>query len=191
MKTLAEQQSQIATAVASILEAIGEDATRDGLQETPDRVARAWLEITNGYSQDPATILGKVFTETYDEMVVLKDIAFYSTCEHHLLPFSGVAHVGYLPGEKVVGISKLARLVHCFARRLQIQERLTRQVAEAIESCLHATGVAVVVEARHLCMVCRGVRQPDSIMVTSSMLGLMRESPPARAEFLKLIGRGD
>ena len=160
-------------AVTTILRFVGEDPGRDGLLDTPARVIRAWREMTAGYREDPAEILGTTFEETCDEMVVLSGISFYSTCEHHLLPFYGHASVGYLPG-KVVGISKLARVVECFARRLQIQERLTREIADAIETHLEARGVAVVIRAHHLCMGCRGVRQPESDMITSAMRGVLR-----------------
>ncbi|HEY3057190.1 MAG TPA: GTP cyclohydrolase I FolE [Thermoanaerobaculia bacterium] len=173
-------------AVATILRFIGEDLSRDGLLETPARVTRAWREITAGYREDPAEILGTMFDEECDEMVILSGISFYSTCEHHLLPFFGHASVGYLPG-KVVGISKLARLVNCFARRLQIQERLTREIADAVETHLDARGVAVVIRAHHLCMGCRGVRQPETDMITSAMRGVLRNDAIARSEFLRLI----
>jgi len=143
--------------------------------------------MTSGYNDDPAEILSRTFEESSDEMVVLRGISFHSTCEHHLLPFYGEASVGYLPG-KVVGISKLARLVDSYARRLQIQERLTRQVADAIEQHLEARGVGVIVRAHHLCMGCRGVRQQGTEMVTSSMLGTLRSDAMARAEFLRLVG---
>ncbi len=179
------QQSEAEEAVVSLLRMIGEDPSRDGLAETPRRVVRALREMTAGYDEDPAEILSRTFDETSDELIVLRDIEFYSTCEHHLLPFHGTASVGYLPGS-VVGISKLARLVHCFARRLQIQERMTRQIAGAIEQHLGARGTGVVVRARHLCMGCRGVRQPGSEMVTSAMLGVLRADAAARSEFMAL-----
>src|SRR5512141_1741731 len=143
--------------------------------------------MTAGYAEEPAEILSRTFEESSDELIVLRGIEFHSTCEHHMLPFYGTASVGYLPG-KVVGISKLARLVNCFARRLQIQERLTRQVADAIETHLEARGVAVVIRAHHLCMGCRGVKQPDSALVTSAMRGIFRSDAVSRSEFLKLIG---
>src|SRR5512140_3438719 len=167
-------------AVATILRFVGEDPSRDGLLDTPGRVVRAWREITAGYSEDPAEILGTTFDEECDEMVVLSGISFYSTCEHHLLPFYGHASVGYLPG-KVVGISKLARVVECFARRLQIQERLTREIADAVETHLDARGAAVLVKARHLCMECRGVRQQNSEMITTAMRGVFRDDAQRRA----------
>jgi len=172
-------------AVVDLLRFIGEDPARDGLADTPDRVIRAWREMTAGYDQDPAEILGRTFDEPSDELIVLSGVAFHSVCEHHLLPFQGTACVGYLPG-KVVGISKLARLVDCFARRLQIQERVTRQIAEAIMLHLDARGAAVIVRAHHLCMGCRGVRQPGADMITSSMAGSLRTDATTRSEFLRL-----
>lgn len=174
------------SAVATLLRYIGEDPERDGLADTPGRVVRAWREMTAGYAEDPAEILARTFDETSDELVILSNIAFYSTCEHHLLPFYGTASVGYLPG-KVVGISKLARLVQCFARRLQIQERMTKQIASAIVEHLDARGAGVVIRAHHLCMGCRGTRQPATEMVTSSMLGTLRDDAVSRSEFLRLI----
>ena len=173
-------------AVATLLRFIGEEPERDGLRDTPARVVKAWREMTAGYAEDPAEILARTFDESSDELVILRGISFYSTCEHHLLPFYGQAVVGYLPG-KVVGISKLARLVECFAKRLQVQERMTRQIAEAVETHLEARGVGVVLRAHHLCMGCRGVRQEETEMVTSSMLGTLRSDPASRAEFLGLV----
>lgn len=175
-------------AVRSILSEIGENPDRDGLRETPARVARAWQELTSGYSADIAGILQTTFDASCDEMVVCRGIKFYSTCEHHLLPFFGTATVAYIPDHRVVGLSKMARLVEAFARRLQIQERLTTQIAEAMDQHLKPRGVGVILEAHHLCMGCRGVRQPDTAMVTSATLGAMRQSPAARAEFLALRG---
>ena len=173
-------------AVSTILRFVGEDPSRDGLLDTPGRVVRAWREITAGYRENPSEILGTTFEEECDEMVVLSGVSFYSTCEHHLLPFYGTASVGYLPG-KIVGISKIARVVNCFARRLQIQERLTREIADAIETHLEAKGVAVVIRAHHLCMGCRGVKQPGTDMITSAMRGVLRSDAVARSEFLRLI----
>ena len=173
-------------AVETLLRWMGENPQRDGLADTPSRVVRAWREMTAGYSEDAAEILSRTFEETSDELVILSGISFYSTCEHHLLPFYGTASVGYLPG-KVVGISKLARLVQCFARRLQIQERMTKQIAAAVAEHLDARGVGVVIKAHHLCMGCRGARQPATEMVTSSMLGTLREDAVSRSEFLRLI----
>lgn len=179
--------SQVAeAAIETLLRFVGEDPTRDGLIDTPARVVRAWREMTAGYKENPAEILSITFDEQYDEMVIMRGITFYSLCEHHALNFSGTVSVGYIPG-KVVGISKLVRLVQCFARRLQIQERMTQQIAQAIETHLEAVGVGVIVKARHLCMGCRGVRQPESELITSSMLGALREKGPARMEFLQLI----
>lgn len=174
--------------VVRILEFIGEDPQREGLQKTPGRVLRAFQEMTAGYHEDAAAVLGVSFEhDNADEMVVLRGIRFTSLCEHHLLPFSGEADVGYIPGMgRVVGLSKLARVVQVFAKRLQLQERLTAQVAEAIEKTLQPQGVAVVVRAKHACMGCRGALQPDAEMVTSAMLGAFREAPEARAEFLSL-----
>jgi GTP cyclohydrolase I len=176
-------------AVVSLLRMIGEDPERDGLLETPRRVVRALREMTAGYAEDPAEILSKTFEETSDELIILRGIEFSSTCEHHMLPFYGTASVGYLPGD-VVGISKLARLVHCFARRLQIQERMTREIAAAVAEHLHARGTAVIIQAHHLCMACRGVKLASTELVTSSMLGTLREDPVTRAEFLGLCGVG-
>jgi GTP cyclohydrolase I len=172
-------------AVATLLRFIGEEPERDGLRDAPARVVKAWREMTAGYAEDPAEILARTFDESSDELVILRGISFYSTCEHHLLPFYGQAVVGYLPG-KVVGISKLARLVECFAKRLQVQERMTRQIAEAVETHLEARGVGVVLRAHHLCMGCRGVRQEETEMVTSSMLGTLRTGATSRAEVLRL-----
>jgi len=172
-------------AVTTLLRFIGEDPSREGLADTPARVVRAWREMTVGYDEDPAEILSRTFDESSDELIILRGISFYSMCEHHLLPFYGEACVGYLPG-KVVGISKLARLVNCFAHRLQVQERMTRQIADAIEEHLHARGVGVILRAHHLCMGCRGVRQQETDMVTSSMLGTLRNDAASRSEFLRL-----
>jgi GTP cyclohydrolase I len=174
-------------AVEVLLRVIGEDPTRDGLRRTPARVVKALLEMTAGYSDSPADILSTTFAEHSDELIVLRGIAFHSICEHHLLPFHGVAHVGYLPG-RVVGISKLARVVHCFARRLQIQERMTQQIAGAVETHLEARGAGVIIAAHHLCMGCRGVNLPGTQLVTSAMLGTLRNNPETRSEFLRLCG---
>ena len=174
-------------AVEVLLRSIGEDPERDGLLETPARVVKALKEMTAGYGEDPAEILSKTFDEHSDELIILRDIDFYSTCEHHLLPFHGVASVGYIPG-KVVGISKLARLVQCFARRLQIQERMTQQIARAVEVHLQARGVGVIVKAHHLCMGRRGVKLPSAQLITSSMLGVLRTDTDSRSEFLRLCG---
>ena len=172
--------------VVRMLQFIGEDPDRDGLRDTPKRVVKAWKEMTAGYSQDPAVILKTGFdSHGYDEMVVCRNVEFFSNCEHHMLSFAGVAHVAYIPspGGRVVGLSKMARLVDCFARRLQIQERLTRQVAEAMQEHLKPLGVGVVVKARHLCMSCRGVQKHQAEMVTTALLGAFLQ-PEVRAEFL-------
>lgn len=175
-------------AVIDILIAIGEDPEREGLKDTPKRVVKSWGELYAGYKQDPAEILSTVFEDgACDEMVILKGIEFSSMCEHHMLPFIGVAHVGYLPKGKVVGLSKLARLVDCFAKRLQIQEKMTQQIAKAIQTHLNPKGVGVVIEAHHQCMSCRGVKKQGTTMVTSAMLGKFRARSEVRAEFLSLI----
>lgn len=177
--------------VRRILQLIGENPKREGLLDTPKRVVKSWKELFAGYSQKPEEILSRVFTSDSDEMVICKDIEFYSMCEHHMIPFYGKASIGYLPKGKVVGLSKLARLVDCFARRLQIQEQLTSQIAKAIkEHVPGALGVGVVVQAKHLCMCGRGVGKQGSSMVTSAMLGKFREDPAVRAEFLELTKRG-
>ena len=172
--------------VVRLLQFIGEDSTRDGLKDTPKRVLKAWKEMTAGYFVDPADVLTTTFEQPHDELIILRGIEFHSTCEHHMLPFYGTATVGYIPSSRVVGISKLARLVDCFARRLQIQERLTKQVADAIMANLKPLGVGVVMKAKHACMGCRGVMKPDADMVTSVTTGVLREDARARAEFLSL-----
>lgn len=170
-----------------LLRLIGDDPKREGLLETPARVLKSYSELFRGYSQDPADILSKTFDAgPYDEMVILKQIDFFSTCEHHLLPFFGTISIGYVPKDRVVGLSKLARVAECFAKRLQIQERLTTQIANAIEEHLEPKGVGVVVKAQHLCMLARGVQKKEPEMVTSSLMGVFRE-PAVRAEFLTLI----
>jgi GTP cyclohydrolase I len=174
--------------VESLLVELGEDPDRQGLKATPDRVARALRELTNGYGVKPEEVVaGAIFDQDYDEMVVIKDIDFYSLCEHHMLPFFGKVHVGYLPKGKVVGLSKIPRLVEVFSHRLQIQEQLTREIAEALSATLAPKGVGVVVEARHLCMEMRGVETPGGHMMTSCMLGTFRRDPRTRAEFLNLV----
>ena len=174
--------------VASLLKELGEDPGRDGLQRTPARVARSFRTFTEGYRKDPVAILNNaVFEETYDEMVLVKDVDFYSLCEHHLLPFFGRVHVAYLPAGRIVGLSKLPRLVEIYARRLQVQERLTTQIASAIETVLRPKGVAVVVEAIHLCMMMRGVEQQNAFAITSSLRGDFERDPKTRAEFMELI----
>ncbi|MES1256032.1 MAG: GTP cyclohydrolase I FolE [Acidobacteriota bacterium] len=172
-----------------LLVAIGEDPSREGLQKTPRRVAKALEFLTSGYRADLRTVINDaVFTQSTNSMVIVKNIEVYSMCEHHMLPFYGRCHIGYLPTGKVFGVSKLARLVDMFARRLQLQERLTEQVSQAIMETIGATGVGVMIEARHLCMMMRGVEKQNSVMVTSSVLGSFRESQATREEFLSLIG---
>jgi GTP cyclohydrolase I len=178
--------------IRAILKAIGEDPDREGLQRTPERVAQALHYLTRGYGMDPGKVINDaLFTEDYEEMIVQKDIDFYSLCEHHILPFFGKAHVAYIPHHKIVGISKLARLVDVYARRLQVQERLTNQIATTIMEKLDALGVAVVLEAEHLCMRMRGVERQNSYVITSSLLGAFRTRQETRAEFMNLIGRKD
>src|SRR6202161_31269 len=178
----------IAELVRQMLVQLGEDPNREGLRRTPERFEKAVRYLTSGYAQDPEKLLnGAMFDVTYDEMVVVKDIEVYSLCEHHLLPFFGKCHVAYLPNKKVLGLSKVARLVDMFARRLQIQERLTSQIATVIQEQLHPQGVGVILEARHLCMVMRGVEKQNSTTTTSAMLGAFRESKQTRDEFLALV----
>lgn len=181
---------QAREAVRTLLRYMGEDPNRDGLLETPDRVCRAWIEMTEGYRTSPEQVLSTTFEGDSDEMVVLKDIEFTSCCEHHLLTFSGKAHVAYLPAHgRIVGLSKLARIVDVFAKRLQVQERMTQQIAEAIKKELNPAGVAVVVEGQHSCMCVRGVRKQGASMVTSSLHGIFRDNSATRAEFMSLISR--
>ena len=178
----------VADMVRRMLRMIGEDPSREGLRKTPERFEKALRYLTSGYHQDPEKILnGAMFSVCYDEMVVVKDIEVFSLCEHHLLPFFGQCHVGYIPSKKVIGLSKVARLVNMYARRLQIQERLTSQIAEAIQEKISPEGVGVIIEARHLCMVMRGVEKQHSQAVTSAMLGVFRENKQTRDEFLALI----
>jgi len=178
----------IADLVRRMLVLIGEDPNREGLRRTPERFEKAFRFLTSGYRQDPEKLLnGAMFSVCYDEMVVVKDIEVYSLCEHHLLPFFGKCHVAYIPNKKVVGLSKIARLVNMYARRLQIQERLTSQIANAIQEKLSPQGVGVIIEARHLCMVMRGVEKQHSAAMTSAMLGVFREHKQTRDEFLALV----
>lgn len=170
-------------AVRQLLRYLGEDTERAGLKDTPGRVVRALTEMTAGKNERPEHVLKRTFEEQCDEMIVLRGIRFTSLCEHHLLPFDGTANVGYLPG-KVVGLSKLARLVECFSRRLQMQERMTKQIADALEEHLSAKGSGCIIRAKHACMGCRGVRKPDAEMVTSCLLGVFRTDDKARSEFL-------
>ena len=180
---------KIEKAVGEILSAVGEDVRREGLKKTPQRVARMYAELLAGMHEDPKEHLRSVFTERYDEVVLLRDISFYSICEHHLMPFIGSAHVAYLPSGGVLGVSKLARIVDCFARRLQTQERLTGQIADFIMNSLKPQGVAVVLEASHSCMTIRGIKKPGSVMVTSALRGIFRRDPKSRSEVLGLMRR--
>jgi GTP cyclohydrolase I len=186
---MAIDQAKIEQAVASIIEAIGDDPQRQGLVGTPQRVAEMYAELFSGMDKDPREELTVGFEEGHREMVVLKDIPFYSMCEHHLLPFFGVAHVGYIPNMngRVVGVSKIARVVEVVAHRPQLQERMTTQIAEAILDALQPEGVAVVIQAEHLCMTMRGIKKPGSNIVTSANRGLFRQRPATRAEFLSLV----
>src|SRR5688572_20578004 len=178
---------RIERAVREILLAVGEDPGREGLLKTPDRVARAYAELMAGLTEDPRDHLKTVFREQYDEVVLLRDIEFHSLCEHHLLPFTGQAHVAYLPDGKVVGLSKLARLVEGYARRPQVQERLTTQIADALMEELNPIGAACVIEAVHTCMTIRGAKKHGSVMVTSALRGIFKENPSSRAEILALM----
>ena len=181
---------RIGRAVREILQAVGEDPDREGLLETPARVARMYEELFAGLRQDPTTPLKKTFTEKYDEMVLVKDIHFESMCEHHLLPFFGKAHIGYIPNGKIVGLSKLARLVEIFAKRPQVQERLTEQIAEMMMTELKPKGVGVVLEANHTCMAIRGIKKAGSLCSTSAMRGIFKDNLSTRSEFLALIRPG-
>ena len=172
------------------LELVGENPERDGLKRTPLRVAKSWAFLTQGYQKDPKDVLnGALFEAKSDEMVIVKDIDFYSLCEHHLLPFFGKCHVAYLPTDRVIGLSKLPRLVEVFARRLQVQERMTHEIASTIDELIKPQGVGVIVEGQHLCMMMRGVEKQNSVMTTSCMLGAFRERPSTRTEFLSLLNR--
>jgi GTP cyclohydrolase I len=174
-----------------VLSDLGEDPEREGLLKTPDRVARALRFLTKGYAEDPkAVINGALFTEDYQEMIVLKDLDYFSLCEHHMLPFFGKAHVAYIPSTKIVGISKLARLVEVYARRLQVQERMTTQIANTLMEELDPQGVGVVLQAEHLCMRMRGVEKQNSVVVTSAMLGVFRSHQETRQEFMSLVANG-
>jgi GTP cyclohydrolase I len=180
-------QERIRAAVREILLAVGEDPDREGLRETPDRVARMYAELLSGLHRDPRELLAKTFTQKYDEMVLVKDIGFASICEHHLLPFIGKAHIAYLPAGKIVGLSKLARVVEVLARRPQVQERMTEELADLLMQELDARGVGVVLEAEHTCMTIRGVRKPGSICTTSAMRGAFKDLQSTRAEFMALV----
>jgi GTP cyclohydrolase I len=181
---------KIEQATVSILEAVGEDPSREGLQNTPRRVANAYKELLSGYRVDPAKLInGAIFGVDYDDMVIVRDIEYSSLCEHHMLPFIGHAHIAYIPNGKVIGLSKIPRIVDMFARRLQVQERLTRQIADFINEVLQPKGVAVVLDGVHMCAMIRGVQKHDSSMTTSAMLGIFRENPTTRAEFMTHITR--
>jgi GTP cyclohydrolase I len=174
--------------IRDILKAVGENPDREGLLKTPARVAKAYEYLTSGYKQDIKAVLnGAIYEEKYNEMVIVKDIDFFSLCEHHLLPFYGKCHVAYIPNGKILGLSKVPRIVEVFSRRLQVQERLTQQIADTLYDCLKPNGVAVVTEAKHLCMMMRGVEKQNSVATTSAMLGVFREDEKTRGEFLRLI----
>lgn len=184
------KKASVQKAVYDLLENIGEDPNRQGLLRTPERVARMYDELTAGYHTDPAKLINEaIFDVDYNEMVVVKDIDFYSLCEHHMLPFFGRAHVAYIPNGKVVGLSKIPRIVEMFARRLQVQERMTQQIADFISEVLHADGVAVVVEGAHMCSMMRGIKKANASMVTSAVLGTFKSDPKTRSEFMEHIGR--
>lgn len=188
-RSYGDRKAAIEAAIREILFNVGEEPAREGLQRTPERVARMYDEILAGYSVDPVALVNDaLFDVEYDEMVVVKDIEFFSMCEHHMLPFFGRANVAYIPSQKVIGLSKIPRIVEMFARRLQVQERMTRQIAELIEEVLEPQGVAVVIEASHMCSMMRGVKKENARMVTSAMLGCFRKSDKTRNEFLHHLG---
>ncbi len=189
-KIKAIDTKRIEKAVSEILLAVGEDVNREGIRLTPKRVAAMYTELLAGMREDPKQYLRSIFTEKYDEIVLLRDIPFYSICEHHLMPFIGSAHVAYLPSGSVLGVSKLARIVETFARRLQLQERLTAQIADFIMTNLKPQGVAVVLEAAHSCVTIRGIRKPGSVMVTSALRGIFKKDPRSRSEVLGLMHNG-
>ncbi len=183
-----KKQEEFEGAISKVLELLGEDPKREGLLKTPSRVAKAWEFLTEGYHEDPEAILNKaLFTSSNDEMVVVRDIEFYSTCEHHMLPIIGRAHVAYIPDGKVVGLSKIPRIVNVFARRLQIQEQMTEQIADAISQSINPKGVAVVLHARHMCMEMRGVQKINSTTVSSALRGLFKSDQRTRSEFYNII----
>mgnify|MGYP001396851005 FL=1 len=190
IKDIRPSQQEAMDAVKTLIRWAGDNPQREGLKETPSRVVRSYKDFFSGYDLDPREILSKKFKEVdgYDEIIILKDIRLESHCEHHMVPFVGTAHVGYLPKNKVVGLSKLARLVEVFAKRLQIQEKLTAQIANAVDEVLQPKGVGVIIEASHLCVATRGIRKPESRMVTSRMLGSFRTDEGTRKEFLDLVG---
>jgi len=182
--------AKIEKAVREILDALGEDADRDGIKLTPKRVANMYAELLAGSREDPTDYVRGLFREKCDEIVLLRDIPFYSICEHHLMPFIGKAHVAYLPKEFVIGVSKLARIVDCFAKRLQVQERLTAQIADFLNEHLKPQGVAILLEASHSCMTIRGIKKPGSVMATSALRGIFKKDPRSRAEVLSLMHNG-
>lgn len=192
METFDTSAQAIEDSVKTLLQSLGEDPNREGLKDTPSRVAKSWRVLFGGYAQRAEDILSATFHETskYDEVVLLRDIAFYSTCEHHMLPFYGRAHVAYIPDASVVGVSKLARLVDMHSRRLQIQERMTSDIASDLETVLRPRGVAVLVEAQHFCIQSRGVQKQDAVMVTSKMSGAFRSNAAARKEFFDMVRGG-
>jgi len=184
-------KTQVRDTIHQLIKAIGEDPEREGLKNTPERVSRMYVELLSGYTADPDQIMnGALFNISYDEMVLVRDIEFYSLCEHHMLPFIGRAHIAYIPAGKVIGLSKIPRIVDVYARRLQVQEHMTRQIADFLQETLHPQGVAVVVEAMHLCSMMRGVKKHDARMTTSAMQGAFRANLATRQEFLDNISRG-
>ena len=188
MKKVIKRNNQLEQTIRTLLMQIGEDPKREGLLRTPERVAKSYEFLTSGYQQDIDAVLNDaIFREKYDEMVIVKDIDFFSICEHHMLPFYGRAHVAYIPNGKILGLSKIPRIVEVFSRRLQVQERMTQQIAETLFNSLQPDGVAVVIEGRHLCMMMRGVEKQNSVATTSAMLGSFRDDERTRNEFLKLI----
>jgi GTP cyclohydrolase IA len=191
VSAIARRDEGLEAAISGMLRMLGEEPNRPGLASTPQRVAKSLRFLTSGYRQDPEQVLnGALYEVAYDEMVIVKDIEIFSLCEHHLLPFFGRCHVAYIPSKKVIGLSKIPRLVDVFARRLQIQERLTNQIAQTIMERIRPLGVGVIVEARHLCMIMRGVEKQNSVAVTSAMLGVFRSAQRTREEFLTLVRRG-
>ncbi|MEK7528624.1 MAG: GTP cyclohydrolase I FolE [Patescibacteria group bacterium] len=185
----ADNNQNVAKVIKKLLQVYGEDIKREGLSDTPRRAAAAWNKALSGYGMDPKNVVTTFDGEAYDEMIVVRDIEFYSTCEHHLLPFFGKAHIGYLPDGKILGLSKIPRIVEIFSRRLQNQERLTSQIADALTELINPKGVGVVLEARHLCMMARGVEKQGSQVLTSAMRGPFKKNDNTRAEFLRLIGK--